>query len=154
MSPVPPKLKVILDAAVGFRGIACCQNKYKHYIAGRYHSNNERDIMNNIQLKAAIIDRLNEQCDLPFLDEAQEGALLSTLVTHALNLIPVSLLPLMLDSTDGLTILEFEKHRGEVVDYINNIVDIPYVVESVEARFISTAITAMLIPLLKGESVE
>jgi hypothetical protein len=105
------------------------------------------------QLKRALLKRVNEEISVPFIGEDTEALIIATVLTPALERIPVRLLPLLLDATDGLTEAEFEKHVDDLADFANELVDIPYVAEALEGRLISMVLRSALSPLLKGSSV-
>lgn len=109
--------------------------------------------MNTFEYKSAIIQRINDELDLPFVSEEKEGEAIEFLVGKVIDFIPVDLLPLVFDALDGLTQDELELHRENIVDAINSRIDIPYVWESVEADVIGMVVDAVLKPLLFDESV-
>lgn len=105
------------------------------------------------ELKREILKRVNEELDVPFVGEDTEALVLGMIISPLLNRVPVRLLPLMLDSLDGLSREEFESHVDSLTDAINELIDVPYVAEMLEGRLIAVALRSALSPMLKGESL-
>jgi hypothetical protein len=105
------------------------------------------------ELKREILKRVNAELDVPFVGEDTEALVLGMIISPLLNKVPVRLLPLMLDSIDGLSAEEFESHVDGLADFINELVDVPYVAEMLEGRLIRVVLRSALSPLLKGESL-
>lgn len=109
--------------------------------------------MNIFEYKSRILDKINDELDLPFVSEEKEGEAIEFLVGKVIDFVPVDLLPLVFDALDGLTRDELARHKDAIVDSVNSRIDIPYVWESVEADVISMVVDAVLNPLLIDESV-
>ena len=106
--------------------------------------------MNVVELKASIYAKLNLQVDLPFIDEDREEVIIQSVASGLVDSLPVELLPLLLDASDGITQREYDANREAVVAYINSKIDVPYLMESAEARLIGILLDAAMAPLLEG----
>lgn len=105
------------------------------------------------EMKREILKRVNAELDVPFVGEDTEALVLGMIISPLLNKVPVRLLPLMLDSVDGLSREEFDSHVDSLTDFINELVDVPYVAEMLEGRLIAVVLRSALSPMLKGESL-
>lgn len=120
----------------------------------KFHPNVlQKNAMNIFEYKSRILDKINDELDLPFVSEEREGEAIEFLVGRVIDFIPVDLLPLVFDALDGLTRDELALHKDAIVDSVNSRIDIPYVWESVEADVIGMVVDAVLNPLLIDESV-
>ena len=104
-------------------------------------------------LKKALLIRVNEEVGVPFVGEETERRILELVLTPILDRVPVQLLPLMLSAADGLTSDELAEHIDSLSDFVNTLVDIPYVAEALEGRLIELVLRSALSPLLSGSSV-
>jgi hypothetical protein len=120
----------------------------------KFHPNVlQKNAMNIFEYKSRILDKINDELDLPFVSEEKEGEAIEFLVGKVIDFVPVDLLPLVFDALDGLTRDELARHKAAIVDSVNTRIDIPYVWEGVEADMIGMVVDAVLNPLLIDESV-
>lgn len=91
-----------------------------------------------------LVDKLNDQLDVPFANEAQEGAALYWLVDRVSQNIPLWVLTFMTSAADGLTSDEVAKHEDVIVAEINKVLDLPGTPEFVEEKLIRFVVKAML----------
>ena len=113
----------------------------------------QKNAMNIFEYKSRILDKINDELDLPFVSEEKEGEAIEFLVGKVIDFVPVNLLPLVFDALDGLTRDELALHKAAIVDSVNSRIDIPYGWEAVEADVIGMGVDAVLNPLLIDESV-
>jgi hypothetical protein len=105
--------------------------------------------MNITELKNAIYEKLNGQLDIPLVDEQQELRLIRLAASTVVDKLPIKLLPLLYDVTDGISQSEYDRHRTTIVSFLNDAIDIPYVPEGMEANLMGHVLDAVMSPLLK-----
>ncbi len=101
---------------------------------------------------ADLVKKLNEQTDIPFLDEAREGAAIQWLVDKVTPAIPAWVVAFMASAVDGLTADELKVHKDIAVAEINKFVDLPGTPEFVEERLIRFVIDGVFDWALKGNA--
>ena len=97
-----------------------------------------------------LVEKLNQQFDVPFANEAQEGAALYWLVERVSEHVPYWVLQFMDSVADGLTLEEVSKHEDVVVVEINKLLDLPGTPEFVEEKLIRFVVKAILQYALTG----
>jgi hypothetical protein len=97
-----------------------------------------------------LVKKLNDQLDIPFVNEAKEGAALYWLVERVSQKVPYWVLGFMDSAADGLTLDEVGKHENVIVDEINKILDLPGTPEFIEDRLIRFVVKAILEYAVKG----
>jgi hypothetical protein len=100
-----------------------------------------------------LVKKLNDQLDVPFVNEAREGAALYWLVERVSEKVPNWVLAFMSSAADGLTRDEVAKHEGVIVDEINKVLDLPGTPEFVEDKLIRFVVKAILEYALVGSKV-
>ena len=91
-----------------------------------------------------LVKKLNAQLDIPFVNEAKEGAALYWLVERVSAKVPNWVLALMDSAADGLTREEVAKHEDVIVDEINKVLDRPGTPEFIEDKLIRFVVKAIL----------
>ena len=107
----------------------------------------------SVQLSAALVQKLNLELDVPFLDEVQEAAAIQWVVQNMAGLLPESLLNFILDASDGLDEVELNRHLDVFVGFLNSKVDIPWMSEGMEAQLLRPVVRAILDMAKVGDSV-
>jgi hypothetical protein len=97
-----------------------------------------------------LVEKLNRQFDVPFANEAQEGAALYWLVDRVSQHVPNWVLAFVDSAADGLTLDEVSKHESVIVNEINKVLDLPGTPEFVEERLIRFVVKAVLQYALVG----
>lgn len=100
-------------------------------------------MLSNVIVKD-IVRRLNEQTDIPFVNEAMEGDALLWLVERVNSAVPNWVLQFMVSAADGLTEEELKVHEDVIVAEINRIVDLPGTPEFIEEKLIRFVTHAIL----------
>lgn len=91
-----------------------------------------------------LVKKLNDQVDVPFVNEAKEGAALYWLVERVSDKVPNWVLAFMGSAADGLTREEVAKHEDVIVDEINKVLDLPGTPEFIEDKLIRFVVKAIL----------
>ncbi len=97
-----------------------------------------------------LVKKLNDQLDIPFVNEAKEGAALYWLVERVSQKVPYWVLGFMDSAADGLTRDEVAKHEDIIVDEINKVLDLPGTPEFIEEKLIRFVVKAILEYALVG----
>ena len=97
-----------------------------------------------------LVKKLNAQLDIPFVNEAKEGAALYWLVDRVAAKVPNWVLAFMDSAADGLTLDEVSKHEDVIVDEINKVLDLPGTPEFIEDKLIRFVVKAILEYAVKG----
>lgn len=97
-----------------------------------------------------LVKKLNAQLDIPFVNEAKEGAALYWLVERVSAKVPNWVLAFMDSAADGLTRDEVAKHEDVIVDEINKVLDLPGTPEFIEDKLIRFVVKAILEYAVKG----
>ncbi|MCP4510880.1 MAG: hypothetical protein GY826_31300 [Fuerstiella sp.] len=100
--------------------------------------------MTNPEFAGALSERINLQLDLPWLNEAQEGAAIRWCIDQVAHLIPDSIKSFILDASDGLSSEELKRLEDTLVAYLNEKIDIPWMPESVEEQLLRPIVQAIL----------
>jgi len=91
-----------------------------------------------------LVKKLNDQFDVPFVNEAREGAALYWLVERVADKVPNWVLAFMSSAADGLTRDEVAKHEDVIVAEINKVLDLPGTPEFIEEKLIRFVVKAIL----------
>lgn len=97
-----------------------------------------------------LVKKLNAQLDIPFVNEAREGAALYWLVERVADKVPNWVLAFMSSAADGLTREEVAKHEDVIVNEINKVLDLPGTPEFIEDKLIRFVVKAILEYAVKG----
>lgn len=97
-----------------------------------------------------LVNKLNDQLDVPFVNEAREGAALYWLVERVSTKVPYWVLGFMDSAADGLTYEEVGKHEDVIVAEINKVLDLPGTPEFIEDKLIRFVVKAILEYAVKG----
>jgi hypothetical protein len=101
-------------------------------------------------ITADLVKKLNDQTDIPFINEAQEGAAIQWLVDRVTPVIPNWVVAFMASAVDGLTVDELKVHKGIAVAQVNKLVDLPGTPEFIEEKLIRFVIDGVFDWALKG----
>jgi hypothetical protein len=100
-----------------------------------------------------LINKLNDQVDVPFVSEDKERIAIEWLVGKIAPHVPEWLLAFMATAADGITVDEVRQHEEVIVAEINKIIDLPGVPEFVEAKLIGFVVHGLLDYALKGNAI-
>jgi hypothetical protein len=103
-------------------------------------------------ITADLVKKLNDQTDIPFLNEAQEGAVIQWLVDRVTPLVPPWIVAFMASAADGLTPEELKTHKEIAVAELNKLIDLPGTPEFVEERLIRFVVNGLFDFSLKGNA--
>jgi len=100
-----------------------------------------------------LINKLNDQVDVPFVSEAKERAVIEWLVGKITPHIPEWVLAFMASAADGLSAEEVAHHEKVIVEELNKLIDLPGTPEFVEAKLIGFVVHALLEYALQGNAI-
>lgn len=106
----------------------------------------------------ALAAKLNKDINLPFLSEHKEFIVFAKLVRwidrQLYSLLPNEYYSMIHDATDGISPEEAVRIRQRVTPLINDVINIPFVPEGLEAVIIGTILDLILNALIKGFKLE
>lgn len=91
-----------------------------------------------------IATQINAHLDIPWVPEAVEQYWIEWMIDKVISVVPGDLLLLMADAADGLTADEIAKWEVPLTDAANELIDLPYFPESVEAALIRPIVRQLL----------
>lgn len=101
-----------------------------------------------------IATQLNTQFDVPWVPEGMEQRFLEWLLAKIVPVIPAPLLSVIVDSADGLTADEVVHHEENLVALANELIDLPYLPEAIEASLIKPVVHQLLTFAVQGKALE
>ncbi len=103
-------------------------------------------------ITADLVKKLNDQTDIPFFNESQEGAAIQWLVDRVTPLVPDWIVAFMASAVDGLSVEELKVHKEIAIAQLNKLVDLPGTPEFVEERLIRFVVNGLFDFSLKGNA--
>lgn len=100
-----------------------------------------------------LVQKLNEQLNLPFIPEGQEERVIRWVVNLISPHVPDWVVAFMTSAADGLTMEELKKHEDVIVNEVNSLLDIPWMPENLEELLIRPVIHQVLMYATEGNSI-
>ena len=99
--------------------------------------------MTQTEFIKALSNRINLEFDIPFITEEGEQQCIEWTVSKVSTFIPESVRQILIDAADGLDESEIERMKDVLVLTLNNVIDIPWVPESIEGQVIAAVVDAL-----------
>lgn len=100
-----------------------------------------------------IATQVNAELDIPWIPEGTEQIWIEWGIGKIITLVPPDLLSVLVDAADGLTPEEIAKHTDTLVELANQVIDLPYVPEVVEASLIRPVVSGLFSFLVQGKAL-
>ena len=100
--------------------------------------------INPEQLEAALVEQINVQLDIPWLNDAQEATVIRWAVRWLVPLIPPSVIVFLVSAVDGIDAGERQRLEDVLVAFLNSKIDFPVISESSEEAILRPIVRAVM----------